>query len=242
MVSLAIVRPTCSVGITIMKMQFASSERGVRPRDPVLWHKLDQAHHPALAGGAKPQTGGVKKEDLIGLRSSRARPGCMPILEAPSTLLLLAGIRAQTAVGNAPPIDRRGKGVMWVMAVRIEPVTSSVSGRPTVSGRDKTVDTTILDIMQLAWENGGLRADEARTLLVGAAAKRAISGVFIGQGLPGDLPHRRRRQRHQHRDRVRSPRGDAGAGTARGQGCRRVPRAVQARRHRASTRASNFER
>ena len=56
------------------------------------------------------------------------------------------------------------------------------------SGTDKTKDPhgwdgvtveTILDLMQKAWENGGLQESETRTLIVGPAGKRRLSKLFI---------------------------------------------------------------
>jgi hypothetical protein len=37
----------------------------------------------------------------------------------------------------------------------------------------------VLDLMQLAWENGGLQEGETRTLMVGAARKRDLTRIFI---------------------------------------------------------------
>jgi hypothetical protein len=37
----------------------------------------------------------------------------------------------------------------------------------------------VLDMMQLAWENGGLQIDETRTLLLNATQKRAVTTLFI---------------------------------------------------------------
>lgn len=48
----------------------------------------------------------------------------------------------------------------------------------TVEG--ELTEDDVLDLMQMAWENGGLMESETRTLVTGAAIKRKLSELFIG--------------------------------------------------------------
>ena len=65
-------------------------------------------------------------------------------------------------------------------------VTNTVAGpeSPTAAGLDPfgwdgVTDDTIGDLMQKAWENGGLQEGETRTIVVNARGKRRLSKIFI---------------------------------------------------------------
>ena len=47
------------------------------------------------------------------------------------------------------------------------------------SGWDGVTDNAIGDLLQKAWENGGLQEGETRTIIVNAAGKRRLSKIFI---------------------------------------------------------------
>lgn len=47
------------------------------------------------------------------------------------------------------------------------------------NGWGGVTDDTIGDLMQKAWENGGLQEGQTRTLIVNAAGKRRLSKIFI---------------------------------------------------------------
>lgn len=70
---------------------------------------------------------------------------------------LLAAITTNTVAGPASPT-----------AVGTDP-----------HGWDGVTDDTIADLLQKAWENGGLQEGETRTIVVNAAGKRRLTKVFI---------------------------------------------------------------
>ncbi|BAH32975.1 SU10 major capsid protein [Rhodococcus erythropolis] len=68
---------------------------------------------------------------------------------------------------------RRTRGIL-------EAVTSNVVTNGTPAA---LTETMLLDLMQLAWENGGIQESETRTIVVGAKQKRALTKIFIdGKG------------------------------------------------------------
>lgn len=70
---------------------------------------------------------------------------------------LLAAITTNTVVGPASPDE-----------IATDP-----------NGWGGVTDDTIGDLMQKAWENGGLQEGQTRTLIVNAAGKRRLSKIFI---------------------------------------------------------------
>ena len=89
----------------------------------------------------------------------------------------ITGVYANPA-DNATP--RKTRGLLQAI------VTNTVAGpvSPTAVGTDPfgwdgVTDNSIGDLMQKAWENGGLQEGETRTIIVNAAGKRRLSKVFI---------------------------------------------------------------
>lgn len=76
----------------------------------------------------------------------------------------LNGTYAEPADNTAP---RRTRGIR----AAIETNVTAVAGALTKE--------TVLDSMQDAWENGGLREDETRTVVTNAGGKRSLSKLFI---------------------------------------------------------------
>jgi hypothetical protein len=65
---------------------------------------------------------------------------------------------------------RRTRGILQAITTNV----SSNGG----TARDLT-EIIVLDLLQDAWESGGIREDETRTLMVNASLKRALTKVFI---------------------------------------------------------------
>lgn len=84
----------------------------------------------------------------------------------------------QNPTDNTKP--RKTKGLLE--AITANTLAGPVS--PTDAAKDPggwdgvTVDT-VFDLMQKAWENGGIQESETRTLIVGPAGKRRLSKLFI---------------------------------------------------------------
>ena len=74
---------------------------------------------------------------------------------------------------NNPPDNqsaRRTRGLL-------EAITTN---KMTTDKTAKTLDKdTILDLMQMAWDNGGIQESETRTVIVNSTLKRALTRVFI---------------------------------------------------------------
>lgn len=74
----------------------------------------------------------------------------------------------QAPTDNTKPRKTRGL---------LEAITTNVK---TTTKTAKTItEDDILDLMQLAWDNGGLRESETRTIVVNSDLKRALTRVFI---------------------------------------------------------------
>lgn len=71
----------------------------------------------------------------------------------------------QNPADNTKPRKTRG------LLEAIKTNTKTVEGELT--------EDDVLDLMQMAWENGGLMESETRTLVVGAAMKRLLSKIFV---------------------------------------------------------------
>lgn len=73
----------------------------------------------------------------------------------------------------AEPVDntlpRKTRGILDAI------VTNVIENDPAA----ELDEVMILDLMQMAWENGGLQEGETRTLMVGAARKRDLTRIFI---------------------------------------------------------------
>jgi hypothetical protein len=72
----------------------------------------------------------------------------------------------QNPADNTTPRKTRG-----LLAAIVTNVTDAAAGALT--------EAMVLDTMQDAWENGGLQEGETRTLITGAAGKRALTKIFI---------------------------------------------------------------
>lgn len=57
-------------------------------------------------------------------------------------------------------------------------ITTNVVVAPVAPGNDLT-EAMLLDMMQLAWTNGGLQESETRTIMTGAFQRRALTKIFI---------------------------------------------------------------
>lgn len=126
------------------------------------------------------------KQGATGLRSTDG----MPMVQVGGTLIpadeLLWQVSQQlkqiardvektfiTGTFNNPPDNqtaRRTRGLL-------EAITTNVM---TTDKTAKTLDRdTILDLMQMAWDNGGIQESETRTVIVNSTLKRALTRVFI---------------------------------------------------------------
>lgn len=76
----------------------------------------------------------------------------------------ITGTYASPANNSSP---RKTRGLL-------EAITTNV----VAAGGVLTADD-VLDLMQEVWENGGIQESETRTLIVGAAAKRALTKLFV---------------------------------------------------------------
>lgn len=84
----------------------------------------------------------------------------------------------QNPTDNNTP--RRTRGLL--QAITTNTVAGPQSGTEKAQdphGWDGVTVETILDLMQKAWESGGLQESETRTLIVGPAGKRRLSKLFI---------------------------------------------------------------
>ncbi|MDO4888155.1 MAG: DUF5309 family protein [Actinomycetaceae bacterium] len=59
----------------------------------------------------------------------------------------------------------------------LEAITTNVA--TTTSTAETLAADELLDLMQQVWENGGIQESETRTIIVGAALKRALTRIFI---------------------------------------------------------------
>lgn len=60
---------------------------------------------------------------------------------------------------------------------------AAITTNVTAGGGVALTEAMVLDTMQNAWENGGLQEGDTRTLMVGAALKRALTAIFVtGKG------------------------------------------------------------
>lgn len=73
----------------------------------------------------------------------------------------------QLPTDNTTP--RKTRGLLQAIATNV--VTNATAA-------DLTEDM-VLDLMQTAWENGGIQESETRTVIVGAKQKRALTKIFI---------------------------------------------------------------
>lgn len=78
-------------------------------------------------------------------------------------------------VGTYNLPDDNNSGVRKTRGI-LEAITTNVVTNATPA--DLTADM-VLDVMQLAWENGGIQESETRTILTGAKQKRALTKAFV---------------------------------------------------------------
>ena len=71
---------------------------------------------------------------------------------------------------------RRTRGLLEAITTNVEFYNGVTLGN---SNSLKAFKAKVLDLMQEAWDNGGIRETETRTIMVGSTLKRALSEAFI---------------------------------------------------------------
>jgi len=77
-------------------------------------------------------------------------------------------IRGQFAEPADNTLPRKTRGILEAIVTNVNLAVAAALD-----------EAMILDLMQTAWENGGLQEGETRTLMVGAARKRDLTRIFI---------------------------------------------------------------
>ena len=89
----------------------------------------------------------------------------------------ITGVYANPANAASP---RKTRGILAAITTNLLAGPASPTGTGTDPfGWEGVTDGTIGDLMQKAWENGGLQEGETRTLIVNARGKRRLSKIFI---------------------------------------------------------------
>lgn len=144
-----------SVGVTYTKLAATSQVAAVTPRD----------HQAGLAGASNPVT------DELGHQTTSALKSMALDIEAS----FLTGKFANPSDNTEP---RRTRGLIQAIEDASEEIPNAEANVIDADGAAVTEDT-LLDLMQMIWDAGGIREDETRTAIVNSTQKRALTRAFI---------------------------------------------------------------